>query len=210
MQQPKPDRISLAEFLVWEQQQEKRYEWDDGDIIECRGGSDDHAAIITNMTLAIGNALAEDGPCFVRIGSERRLVPRDAQGTDLGSGYCDVFVSCTQEDQTENDAHFPTLVIEVLSPKGGNEFTSKKRAYLGSRDIQEYFIIESENRSVHHFYWTANRRLVSMEYTQGPITIRSMNLMISFDHIYRGTRNVKTVLRSVYTEQENVADKDSL
>lgn len=210
MHQPKPDKISLADFLEWEERQDERYEWDDGNVVVCRGGSHDHATIITNMTILLGNALSEEGPCFVQVGSERRLVPRDAQGADLGSGYCDVLVSCSPDDQTENDVHYPSIVIEVLSPKAGNEFTSKKRAYLGSRDIKEYFIIESEHRSIHHFYWTTNRRLVSLEYTQGSITIRSLNLKISFDQIYRGTRNAKTVNRSVYTEQEIIVDLDRL
>jgi Uma2 family endonuclease len=41
MNQPRPENISLAEFLVWEQQQADRYEWIDGTIVRCAGGSDE-------------------------------------------------------------------------------------------------------------------------------------------------------------------------
>jgi hypothetical protein len=51
----------------------------------CRGGSDDHAAIIANLTAAF-HAAVRTGPCVVR-GSDRQLVPRDRENKDLGSEH---------------------------------------------------------------------------------------------------------------------------
>jgi len=200
MHQPKLGTISLAEFLEWEERQADRYEWDDGEITRCEGGSDDHAAIILNLAVLLDAALP-DGPCFVRTGSERKLVPRDRHGNDLGSYYSDVFVSCAEEDRTGTVVHFPTLVIEVLSQSVGLEFTRKQQAYLASRDIKEYLIIDSTERFVHHRYWTSDGHIAKAEYTRGPFALRSLDLTLSFEQIYRKT-NVKTMLRAVYPGDE--------
>ena len=83
MNQPQPENITLEAFLAWEQQQADRYEWIDGTVLRCAGGSDEHAGIASNLNAAF-HAAAGAGSCFVR-GSDRKLVPRDAQGRDLGS-----------------------------------------------------------------------------------------------------------------------------
>ena len=78
MNQPLPENISLADFLTWERAQSDRYEWIDGTVVRCAGGTDEHAAISSNLNAAF-HAAVGSGPCFVR-GSDRKLVPRDASG----------------------------------------------------------------------------------------------------------------------------------
>jgi len=203
MQQPLPNEISLEAFLAWEQQQDDRFEWIDGAVVPFAGGSDDHGAIITNMTILLGGAVA-GGPCFVR-GSDRRLVPQDAHGRSLGSFYSDLFVSCAQEDRVGGTAHFPSVVIEVLSPHGSGEFTTKKRAYLASRDIKEYLIIESVERFVTHFAWTSDRRLAVIEYDHGPVQIRSLGLVLTFEQIYADTKT-RTILRPISPQDQIIIE----
>jgi Uma2 family endonuclease len=149
MNQPQPENISLEAFLAWEQQQADRYEWIDGTILRCAGGSDEHAAIAANLIAAFHTA-AGNGPCFVR-GSDRKLVPRDAHGRDLGSFYADLFISCAPEDRRGGAAHFPTIVVEILSQHGGSEFTRKKEAYLRSARLTDYYIVDSTRRYVFRY-----------------------------------------------------------
>jgi Uma2 family endonuclease len=203
MQQPLPNEISLEVFLIWEQQQDDRYEWIDGTVVPFAGGSDDNGAIITNITVFLGSAVA-GGPCFVR-GSDRSLVPQDAHGRNLGSFHSDLFVSCAAEDRIGSTAHFPTVVIEVLSPHGSGEFTTKKRAYLASRDIKEYLIIESTERFVTHFVWTSDRRLAMIEYDCGPVHIRSLGLVLALQQIYADTKT-QTILRPISSQDQIIIE----
>jgi len=65
MNQPRPDQISLADFLTWELEQSERHEWIDGTVVRCAGVSFEHATISTNLS-AIFRAAVTPGPCFVQ------------------------------------------------------------------------------------------------------------------------------------------------
>jgi Uma2 family endonuclease len=202
MNQPQPENISLADFLSWEQQQPDRYEWIDGAIVRCAGGSFEHATIISNLN-AIFHAATRNGQCFVQ-GSDRKLVPRDVDGNDLGSFYADLFVSCAQDDRRGDAAHLPTLVIEVLSAHVGPEFTRKKEAYLGSARLTDYLIIDSTRRYVLRFAWSSasnGRHLVTAEYRHGPISVPTLGLTLTFDQIYAGT-DVPAILHPIRSDDE--------
>ncbi len=205
MNQPQPESITLAAFLAWEQQQTERYEWIDGTVVRCAGGSDEHAAIICNLNAAI-HAAAGIGPCFVR-GSDRKLVPRDAQGNDLGSFYADLFVSCAPEDRRGNAAHLPTIVFEVLSLHVGTEFTSKKEAYLRSARLSDYYIVDSTRRYVARYSWSSTgddrARLMSAEYRHGPVPIPALGCLISFDQMFAGT-NVRPIIYPIRSDDRDV------
>jgi Uma2 family endonuclease len=202
MNRAQPENISLAEFLTWEQQQQDRYEWIDGTITRCAGGSFEHATIISNLNAAFHGATGS-GPCFVQ-GSDRKLVPRDSRGNDLGSFYADLFVSCAPEDRRGDAAHFPTLVVEVLSSHVGAEFTRKKEAYLGSPLLMDYYIIDSTRRYVFRYAWPqrADRgRLMTAEYRRGPVPIPKLGLAVSFEQIYAGT-SVPAILRPIRSDDD--------
>ncbi len=207
MNQPQPKAISLVDFLSWEQQQTDRYEWIDGTVVRCGGGSYEHATIISNLN-AVFHSAAGTGPCFVQ-GSDRKLVPRDLNGHDLGSFYADIFVSCAAEDRKGNAAHLPALVIEVLSAHVGQEFTHKKEAYLGSAQLLEYLIVDSTRRYVVRYAWqtTANggRRLLTAEYRHGPVAMSTLGLSATFDTIYAGT-NVSSILHPTLPYDEDEAE----
>jgi Uma2 family endonuclease len=194
---PKPEKISLAEFLAWEQKQDERFEWIDGVVIHCAGGSDEHAAIISNINAAFHGA-AGTGPCFVR-GSDRKLVPKNAAGESLGSFYADTFVSCTASDRLGAAAHFPKIVVEVLSPHIGAEFTQKKDAYLASSELSDYYIVDSTRQCVFRYSWAmedGQRKLFVAEFRRGPVPIHQLALSLAFDQIYAGT-NVPMILQPV-------------
>ncbi|MGH7728526.1 MAG: Uma2 family endonuclease [Vulcanimicrobiaceae bacterium] len=206
MNQPQPEKISLADFLAWEQAQSERYEWIDGTVVRAAGGSYEHATIISNLN-AIFHAALDGGPCFVQ-GSDRKLVPRDRRGHDLGSFYADLFVSCAPEDRRGDAAHSPTLVVEVLSAHVGQEFTRKRDAYLGSAALVEYFIVDSTRRYIVRYSWQpahGDRGLFTTEYRRGPITVATLDLQIAFDQLYAGT-TVAPVLQALGSDGEEDAE----
>ncbi len=204
MDTPQPEHFSLADFLIWEQQQPQRHEWIDGTIVRCEGVSGDHSTITANVSALLHAAVA-DKPCFVQT-EARRLVPRDRENNDLGSFYADVFVTCTPEDLAGRSAHFPILVVEVLSKRLGEEFRDKKQAYLNSAQLVDYLLIDSRKRSTTRFSWesdpaTKQRRLFICEQHRGPLVVPSLSLIIPFEQIYAKTK-VPAVIHPVNLDQE--------
>ena len=204
MNQPQPENISLEAFLAWEQLQADRYEWIDGTVIRCAGGSDEHAAIAANLIAAF-HAAAGAGPCFVR-GSDRKLVPRDAHGRDLGSFYADLFISCAPEDRRGGAAHVPTIVVEILSQ------ARRFRIYAQKGSL---FALRSFNGLLHHRLYAPLR--VSLfalgtagkiagassrrEYHRGPVPVPALGLRIAFEQLYAGTL-VPAILYPIGVDEE--------
>jgi Uma2 family endonuclease len=122
----------------------------------------------------------------------------------IGAFYADLFVSCAAEDRTGGAAHFPSLVVEVLSAHVGTEFTRKKEAYLGSARVVEYLIIDSTHRYVFRYALLphgSTARLVTAEYRRGPVPVSTLGLTVAFDQIYAGT-SVPAILHPIRSEGE--------
>jgi Uma2 family endonuclease len=206
MNQPFPERINLADFLTWEStqtDQTQRYEWADGTITPIGGVSDDHSAISLNLAALIRPAIAK-GPCFIR-GSDRKLIPKNAQGVALGSFYADLFVSCQAQDRKGPAAHYPTLVIEILSDHGGGEFTKKRDAYMLCAHIREYVIVDSTRQYAIRYFWN-DRHFSVQEYYRGPIQLSSVDLSLAFHDIYADTK-VPFVLHPVHSDEETISNE---
>ena len=159
--------------------------------------SDEPAAAV----IAAFHAAAGTGPCFVR-GSDRKVVPRDAHGRDLGSFYADLFISCAPEDRRGGAARFPTIVFEILSQHGGSEFTRKKEAYLRSARLTDYYIVDSTRRYVFRYSRSEDRgRIFAAEYHRGPVPVPVLGLAISFEQLYAGTL-VPAILYPIGRDEE--------
>jgi Uma2 family endonuclease len=103
-------RLSLDEFLAWENEQIERHEFHRGEVFAMVGARRVHACIVMNLARGLGNALAGT-PCRV-FAESAKVCP--AEDTIL---YPDVFVTCDPADlRTEMIFSSPKLVIEVLSP----------------------------------------------------------------------------------------------
>lgn len=199
MEQPVPEVITLSDFLAWESQQSERFEWIDGTVVHLDGVSDEHSAINANLTRLIREKL-DASPCFVR-GTDRKLVPFDANNIALGSFYSDLFVSCSAEDRKGPAAHFPSVVIEILSDHVGGEFTTKRDAYMRSAKIVEYIIIDSTRQYAVRYWWTSDRRLAAQDFYRGPLPLSSLDMSIAFTEIYAGT-NVPFVVLPVHEDSQ--------
>ena len=141
-------------------------------------------------------------------GSDRQLVPRDAHGRNLGSFHADLFVSCEAADRRGDAAHFPTIVIEVLSSHVGAEFTRKKDAYLGSARLADYYVVDSTRRYVARYFWALTAqtrgRLFTAEYRRGPVPVPALGLALTFDELYAGT-SVPTILHPIQSDDEEAS-----
>jgi Uma2 family endonuclease len=75
MAEPAEKRWSVEEFLAWDDGTDRRYELVDGRIMAMAPPSEAHAAIVSNLTIRIGNQLQP--PCRVLGEFGVRLPDRD-------------------------------------------------------------------------------------------------------------------------------------
>lgn len=144
-------KLTLSEFLEWENAQPDRHEFHRGEVFAMVGGRRSHGRVVANLVRHLGNQL--DGtPCQVFSESMKVQVADD---TIL---YPDVFVTCDKADlATEMIFRAPTLVIEVLSPSTQAYDRSQKFAlYRRIAALREYVLIDPDTRRVESFRRTAD------------------------------------------------------
>lgn len=178
------ERISLEEyFTILEKDPEHGYEYLDGRIYMMTGGTPDHSIIGSNMNGILRDCL-RDSRCIV-YNSDVYL--------QLSEHYrvChDVTVSCDPRDRGAQEViRYPTLVVEVLSPKTeARDRGQKSLQYRACPSIQEYLLISSEFplvevfRREKHGFWTL--------YTLGPedtIELTSLSIRFALAEVYQNT-----------------------
>lgn len=103
--------MTIAEFLVWEDGTDTRYELLDGVVRAMAPTLRAHGIVQANLARLIGNAL-RGGPCTVQ--TEAGISSRFRRNTLY---IADIAVSCTPHTGAgEQDLPDPVLVIEMSSP----------------------------------------------------------------------------------------------
>ena len=115
MSQAQQTRMTPAEFLEWEAQQERKWEFDGFQPVAMAGGTVAHAAIQRNLIIALGNRL-RDKP-FQPYGPDLRV----PTAVSVSYRYPDALVTCQKLAADAVDAPEPVVVFEVLSPSTEKE-----------------------------------------------------------------------------------------
>ncbi len=154
-------KMTLEEFLAWEEQQPERHEYFRGEVFAMVGGRRTHERIIANLVRRMGNHL-DASPCQV-FGAGLKL--EIADNTIL---YPDLMVTCDRADLSAATAiHAPILVIEVLSPSTQSYDRSQKFAlYRRLASLQEYILVDPETRRVEGFRRNAADQWVLFDMSQ--------------------------------------------
>ncbi|MEM9217167.1 MAG: Uma2 family endonuclease [Cyanobacteria bacterium P01_F01_bin.150] len=175
-----PRRLTPQEYFDWEDQQELRYEYFDGDVFAMAGGSLPHADIALNIASILKGLLR--GRCKVRNSDAKVGITEDGPFT-----YPDVSVSCDERDRTAiKFIQLPCLIVEVLSPsteaydRGG-----KFALYRKLESLREYVLVGSENKTVEIFRRNQDGTWSFIPHIEGDeIELKSVGLTTSLDEIY--------------------------
>ncbi|MBD2626192.1 Uma2 family endonuclease [Trichormus variabilis] len=132
--------MSPLEYLEWEEQQDIKHEYINGEVFAMTGGTIPHNDIAFNLASGLKNHLK---------GSKCRVNIADAKVGVSETGpfiYPDVVVSCHPKDKKAiKFIQFPSLIVEVLSPsteaydRGG-----KFQLYRQIESLQEYVLISAD------------------------------------------------------------------
>ncbi|MEE2953364.1 MAG: Uma2 family endonuclease [Pseudomonadota bacterium] len=151
-------RWTLQEFLDWEERQEHRHEFVDGDIRMMTGGTKGHAAIAGNIFASLHGKL-RGSPCRPYGSDLRVLIP-----TTGSARYPDVTVDCGVHDPDAYDAAKPVVVFEVLSKSTAwYDQTRKLRDYEACPDILHYVCVSQSEVRVSVWLRDGDGRLVAQD-----------------------------------------------
>jgi len=176
-------KMTAEEYLVWESQQELRYEYCDAQVIAMAGGTKNHDKLAFNLRRALSDRVEAQG-CDMT-GSDVKVLVKKG----VSYRYPDLAVSCDERDQSnETFYEFPTLIVEVLSP--GTEAIDridKFKEYIQIPTLQEYVLISAEEIKVECYRRGEGRLwLYSQYYVREPIMLESIGIEVPIELIYRG------------------------
>jgi Uma2 family endonuclease len=132
--------LTLAEFLVWEERQELRYEFDGVEPVAMTGGTIAHDQITFDLRTALVARLK--GTSCRALGPNVKII------ADGRARYPDAMVVCQSISPTATVAGDPVVVFEVLS-EGSSEtdLIDKNREYRATPSIQRYVVLQQTHQA---------------------------------------------------------------
>ena len=130
--------MSVDEFLIWQLDQEVRYELVEGHPVKMQtGASNYHDVITVNVILALGNQL-RGKPC--RVATADTAIRTRIRSARRG----DVVVTCEPPRRDSYEATAPRLIVEVLSRSNtGVRWQRKLEEYRRREGLQYILLIDS-------------------------------------------------------------------
>jgi Uma2 family endonuclease len=157
-------KMSLQEFLGWENNQAERHEFLRGEVFAMVGARRTHGRVVLNIATRLALHLAGTR---CQVFSEGMKV----QIADDTIFYPDIFVTCDAADlRTEMVFRAPVLVVEVLSPgtvayDRGQKFSLYRR--LAS--LKEYLLVDPDTRRVEAFRRNEQDQWVLHDMSEGDV-----------------------------------------
>lgn len=176
--------ITIEDYqIINHNSQSARYEYLEGELRMLAGGSADHSTIIANLT-GILYGLLRDGPCKT-YNSDMQLQLSEARYV-----YPDVTVTCDPRDEApeDNKTHYPTVVIEVLSP--GTEIADRGKKllyYQAHPTIQEYMLADSQSILIEVYRREETRWSFSTYKREDEVQLESLGIQFSVRDVYERT-----------------------
>lgn len=175
-------RLSVEDFLAWENEQVERHEFHRGEVFAMVGARRIHACVVMNLARSLGNALAGT-PC--RVFSESTKV---SPGEDTVL-YPDIFVTCDPADlRTEMIFRAPKLVVEVLSPSTqAHDRSAKFALYRRMPSLIEYGLVDPDTRRVEVFRIGSDGLWVLHDMSDSDsLLLSSVDCRIALDDLFDG------------------------
>jgi Uma2 family endonuclease len=174
-------RFTPEEYFAWEEQQQVRHEYIDGEVYAMTGGTINYSQIALNLGSLLKSHLR---------GSGCRTLNSDARVNIVASShyvYPDVSVTCDERDKTTPQyITYPCLIVEVLSSSTeaydrGNKF----KLYRRNPSLQEYVLVDAETMAVEIFRKSDsdNWRIIDCELGD-VVELASVKLTFPIEEVY--------------------------
>ena len=183
-------KLSWADCLHLEEEENTRYEYHDGEVFAIAGGSPKYGAIAANVIGLFSNFLTEGCRTF---NSDVKVC---IQSINKGL-YPDVSVACRPIElmREVNAIINPILLVEVLSQSTSDyDRAAKFRHYSQLASFREYVLIEQEARTVETRYRSSVDAPWKMDWFEADrrpgedteVILQSLNITLPMREIYKG------------------------
>lgn len=171
-------RMSVEEFLAWENRQEERWEFDGFEPRAMVGGSSAHNQISGALEFALRQRLA--GRCLVYRETMRLRLEHTAR-------YPDLMVVCTPVPNDAQEITDAVVVIEVLSPTTARiDRIEKNREYEAAPSIRRYILLEQDAVAAEVYTREDHRWLRSTVTGDGILVMPEIGLELPLAEAYAG------------------------
>lgn len=180
-------RMSEADYLLFADEQDFKYEYSRGEVYAMTGASVRHNTITASTIMHIGSQLA-DRDCTVTTSDTRVHIP-----SKQVHRYPDVTVFCREpaylQGRTDTITN-PVLLVEVLSPSTAlQDYNEKLEEYTHIETLQAYVIIAQDTPKVEVFRRHESGKWL-YEYVTGleaevNVPVLEAELRLSLAQIYR-------------------------
>jgi Uma2 family endonuclease len=188
MAQGEYPNITIDDYLTLDQNsQNARYEYLEGELRMLAGGSANHSIITTNLTGMV-YGLLKDRPCLV-LNNDMKL-----QLSESRYVYPDITMTCDPRDQAPEDemTHFPSVVVEVLSPSTVSVDRGKKLLYYQAHQtIQAYLLVDSQSILIEAYQREKGRWTFSTYGLEGELEVVCLGIRFSVSDVYKKTSLIK-------------------
>jgi Uma2 family endonuclease len=174
-------KFTPEEYFAWEEQQQVRHEYIDGEVYAMTGGTINHSQIASTFNRLLGNHLR---------GSGCKVLNSDARVNIVASThyvYPDVSVTCDGRDKTTTQyITYPCLIVEVLSSATeaydrGNKF----KLYRCNPSLQDYILVDAETMAIELFRRADGDNWRIIDYEPGDVVeLTSIKLTFPIEQIY--------------------------
>jgi Uma2 family endonuclease len=151
---PKEDRINTyADYKGWETKEGERYELIYGEAFAMSAPDARHQAILMELSSQFHNYLRGKTCKVYPAPYDVRLFYSEDESDDTVV-QPDISIVCDEKKRgTEGCRGAPDLVVEILSPSNTAIEMERKLSLYRQAKVQEYWVIDPENRgvSVYHF-----------------------------------------------------------
>jgi Uma2 family endonuclease len=176
-------RMSLAEFLRWEDGTDTRYELLAGVPVAMAPPAVAHGMLALRLGARIDAALRSRPPCFGQ--SEAGIVRPDRNDTYY---IADLAVTCTPPDRGQQILQDPLLIVEILSPGTATYDRQTKVAdYRRIPSVEEILLIDSASIFAEVLRREGDRWIT--EIVRGPqarLSLASIGLTATMSDLYEG------------------------
>ena len=178
MATPAPKRMTLAEFLEWDDGTDTRYELIDGQAVAMAPARDSHGTIVMNLGLAIGSRLTP--PCRV-VGNAGITRPERADSFYVA----DLVVTCDQPADQRFFLPEPRLIVEVLSPSTAAYDRGRKgEEYRRIPSVQEIPFVFGDERRVELWRREGERWAIEDYIGDASVRLQSLGIDLLLPAIY--------------------------
>jgi Uma2 family endonuclease len=183
MAEPAIRRMTLDEFLRWDDGSDTRYELIDGFPVAIAPPARPHGILCVGLGALIDGALRSRRPCMTQ--TEAGIARSDR---DDAFYVADLAVNCSPYQRGEQLVNDPILIVEILSP--GTERHDRRTKVPTYRDIgsvKEILLIDSESIYAEILRREGDHWITELVKGRGAtLRLSSVDLQIAMAELYEG------------------------